>query len=150
MIVDTIQNAARYRSLAPGFAAAFDFLSKPALDSLPPGRREIDGRRVYASIGRQDGRGKGRARFESHRTYIDIQYTVAGSELIGWQDRASCTPDSAGYNEERDIEFYTDEPRLWIPVPPGCFAVFFPEDAHAPLGGDGPVHKIVVKVAVGG
>jgi methionine aminotransferase len=31
-------------------------------------------------------------------------------------------------------------------VRPGDFAVFFPSDAHAPGGGTGPVHKIVVKV----
>jgi beta-galactosidase beta subunit len=33
---------------------------------------------------------------------------------------------------------------------PGSFAIFFPEDAHAPLSSTGRVHKIVVKVAVSG
>jgi beta-galactosidase beta subunit len=35
----------------------------------------------------------------------------------------------------------------WVAVPPGSFAIFFPHDAHAPLGGEGRVKKAVVKVA---
>jgi hypothetical protein len=46
------------------------------------------------------------------------------------------------------VEFYTDRPTLWIPVSSGRFAIFYPEDAHAPLGTDAFVHKIVIKVAV--
>jgi beta-galactosidase beta subunit len=45
-----------------------------------------------------------------------------------------------------DIGFVKDQPTLWIPVPPGSFAVFFPEDGHAPLAGDGPLRKIVLKI----
>jgi beta-galactosidase beta subunit len=33
-------------------------------------------------------------------------------------------------------------------VPAGHFAIFFPEDAHAPLAGEGHLVKAVVKVAV--
>jgi len=36
----------------------------------------------------------------------------------------------------------------WCPVPAGSFAVFFPEDAHAPMVSDGEVHKVILKVAV--
>jgi YhcH/YjgK/YiaL family protein len=53
------------------------------------------------------------------------------------------------YDPGRDIEFFTDRPDVWIPVKPGQFVVFFPEDAHAPLVGAGEIHKIVVKVAAG-
>jgi beta-galactosidase beta subunit len=33
-------------------------------------------------------------------------------------------------------------------VPAGSFAIFFPDDAHAPLATTGEAHKLVVKVAV--
>jgi beta-galactosidase beta subunit len=47
-----------------------------------------------------------------------------------------------------DIEFYANSPTVWLAVPAGSFAIFFPDDVHAPLGTDGFIHKIVIKVAV--
>jgi len=35
-----------------------------------------------------------------------------------------------------------------LAFPAGSFAIFFPEDVHAPLGTDGFIHKVVIKVAV--
>jgi beta-galactosidase beta subunit len=35
-----------------------------------------------------------------------------------------------------------------VTVAPGSFGIFFPEDAHAPAAADGPIHKVVLKVAV--
>jgi biofilm protein TabA len=35
-----------------------------------------------------------------------------------------------------------------VTIPQGSFGIFYPEDAHAPMGSDGPLHKVVVKVAV--
>ncbi|HPY90089.1 MAG TPA: YhcH/YjgK/YiaL family protein [Lentisphaeria bacterium] len=34
----------------------------------------------------------------------------------------------------------------WFPVRPGCFAIFYPEDAHAPCCGQGVCRKIVLKI----
>ncbi|OQW96333.1 MAG: hypothetical protein BWK77_05230 [Verrucomicrobia bacterium A1] len=145
MILDALSNAAMHT----GFAEAFDFLRRAGLENLPPGRHEVRGAQLYASIGRDEGRGRDGARLETHRKYVDIQYVVSGEEVIGWSDLASCRASGLGYDEGRDIEFHTGAPRIWFPVPPGLFAVFFPEDAHAPLAGTGPVHKVVMKVAAG-
>jgi beta-galactosidase beta subunit len=35
-----------------------------------------------------------------------------------------------------------------VSVPRGSFAIFFPEDAHAPLAGRGALTKAIVKIAV--
>jgi beta-galactosidase beta subunit len=43
---------------------------------------------------------------------------------------------------------FGDRPELYFTLPPGCFVVFFPSDAHAPLAGNGKVLKAVVKIAV--
>jgi beta-galactosidase beta subunit len=48
------------------------------------------------------------------------------------------------------VGFFYDRPTTWLTLSAGQFAVFFPEDAHAPLAGQGGVHKAVVKVAVKG
>jgi biofilm protein TabA len=73
---------------------------------------------------------------------------VTGSDLIGYENKPSCQADEKGYDSESDIEFYVNSPAVWLSVPAGSLAVFFPEDVHAPLGTDGVVHKVVIKVAV--
>lgn len=147
MILDTLSGARRYASLHRGFARAFAFLRKRNLAGLPDGRYPIAGERIYAVSSRDPGRGRQASPLEAHRKYIDIQYVVSGAEVIGWRDRKDCAG-SGGYRRARDIEFFKTEPAAWVKIPAGSFAVFFPEDAHAPLAGRGVVHKVVVKVAI--
>lgn len=148
MILDDLDSAERYSLVHPGFTAAFEFLKRDGLEKLAAGRHPIDGDRLYALVIHQDGRGRENAKLEIHRRYIDIQFTVAGRDEIGWKPVAQCTRHGQEYNEEKDVAFFTDEPDAWVATPKGTFGVFFPEDAHAPLGGTGPIHKVVVKVAV--
>ena len=74
--------------------------------------------------------------------------SVNGSDFIGYENKSSCMPDEKGYDSESDIEFYSNSPTVWLPVPAGGFAIFFPEEVHAPLGTAEFIHKVVVKVAV--
>ena len=148
MILDTLKNVARHVALHPDFSAAFEFLGNPAVAAIPVGRCEVLGGRVFAIVGKDEGKGREKARLEAHRKYIDIQFVVSGDEWIGWRDLKTCRETGLGYTAEKEIEFYTAAPVKWFRVPPGSFAIFFPEDAHAPLAGDGPVHKVVMKVAV--
>jgi biofilm protein TabA len=148
MILDHVQNGERYGLLHPGFPAAFEFLKRKDLADLSAGRHPIDGERLYALVVQQDGRGREKARLEIHRRYIDIQFTVTGADDIGWKPVVQCTNYGQEYNDEKDVAFFTDLPEVWVTTLPGSCGIFFPEDAHAPLGGTGPIHKIVVKVAV--
>ncbi|MBM3336048.1 YhcH/YjgK/YiaL family protein [Candidatus Sumerlaeota bacterium] len=148
MIVDKLDNAPRYYGVHPGFKAAFEYLKTQHLDSLTTGRREIDGARLYALISRDQGRGKAAAKLEAHRKYIDIQYVIAGDELIGVRPTADCRQVSAAYDPERDIGFFADAPDTWVLLHAGSFVILWPEDAHAPLSGEGEVRKAIVKVAV--
>ncbi len=147
MILDHISNAERYYSSHPGFKAAFEWLRQNAATMRPAGRTEIDGERLYANVVTENGRGKTRACFETHRLYIDIQFMAKGSDVMGWR-HLDGQMRSRGYGAERDLEFYEDAPEVWVSVPEGHFAVFFPEDAHAPMAGEGPMFKLVAKVAV--
>ncbi|MCZ6680923.1 MAG: YhcH/YjgK/YiaL family protein [Candidatus Poribacteria bacterium] len=148
MILDRLENASRYFSLHPGFEMGFDFLKQHDLAQLKVGQNEIAGERLYAMAVRAQGKGKNAAIFEAHRKYIDIQFTVSGSDDIGWESRDACEPDNQGYNAESDVQLYSNSPALWVTVPQGYFAIFFPEDVHAPMGTDEAVDKVVVKVAV--
>jgi YhcH/YjgK/YiaL family protein len=148
MILDTLESAARYAPVHPGFAPAFAFLRRPDLAQLADGRYEIDGDRVFALVQSGSGRGRAGARLEAHRRYIDIQFTVAGIEQIGWESLNTCRARAQGYDAARDVEFFTGEPVVWTALVPGMYAIYFPDDAHAPLAGSGSVRKVVVKVAV--
>lgn len=146
MILDTIDNAERYYAMHPGFKAAFAWLRKQSA-KLPAGRQEIDGARLYANVITEGGRGKARAKFETHRRYIDIQYVVDGFDLMGWR-HLEAGMKGKGFDAAKDVELYEDVPEWWLPVPAGHFVIFFPEDAHAPMAGDDPMYKLVAKVEV--
>lgn len=148
MILDTLDNAAKYAGLKIGCSEAFGFLDQPGLRDLPDGKYEISGERVYAIIDRTQGRKVSDGQLEGHRRYLDIQFIVSGEESMGWSPRAGLTT-AVEYDPDRDLEFFDGEPESVVYVPPGSFAVFLPTDAHLPLIGDGPIHKVVVKVSIG-
>lgn len=148
MILDTLENANRYLALNKGFQKAVDFLFRRDLNALPAGRHEIDGGHVYAIITRDFGRDKQGARLEVHKQYIDIQLILSGTDEMGWKSITFCKQPAGEYEKESDIQFFADEPDLWIPVGPGVFVLFFPEDAHMPMISSERIHKVVVKVAV--
>ena len=148
MIVDTIQRADSYASLHPDFGRAFEFLRRPDLGRLSPGRNDIDGSRLYAMVIKDKGRPREEAKLEAHRRYIDIQFVVSGVDEMGWKPLAACGKVSMAYNREQDAALFDDRPDSWIAVGPGALAIFYPDDAHAPMAGAGPIHKVVVKVAV--
>ncbi len=157
MILDRLTEHRRYLALHPAFARAFEFLTHADWATLLPAspgeassntRYSIDGERMYVSIDRIQGRGREGARLEAHRRYIDIQLTIDGLEEIGWKPIGDCVSTSEAFDAVKDITFFNDRPESWLSVPAGRFAIFFPEDAHAPLGGRGVLKKAIVKIAV--
>lgn len=148
MIFDRLDARGKYLSLHTRFADAFQFLLRPDLAHVAAGRHELDGPSLYASAEHREGRGHDGARLEVHRTYIDIQYTVSGVEVIGWRSLADCSRVAEAFDAERDVGFFAERPDTWLVIPAGHFAIFWPDDAHAPLAGTGHVHKVVMKVAV--
>jgi len=148
MILDRLSLADRYTSLHPGIAAGLACLRRPDLAAHPLGRHSIDGERLIVIVARDPGRGKDFSPLESHRKYIDLQYVIEGTDLMGYRTRAECAKPKDPFSVENDIGFYWDEPESWFEISAGGLAIFFPEDAHAPLAGNSPTHKAVVKVAV--
>ena len=157
MVIDTLAHCRRYAPLHPEFAKAFDFLAHADWVELGSGsvnperhnvRHAIDGDRTYVSIDHMEGRGRTGARLEAHRRHIDIQFTIEGHEEIGWRPLAECAQPAGAFNDERDVGFFRDSPATWLSLPAGTFAIFFPDDAHAPLAGSGTVKKAIVKIAI--
>jgi YhcH/YjgK/YiaL family protein len=95
---------------------------------------------------------KAEPRFEAHRKYIDVQFMVSGTEVIGWAPLSALAVTEA-YDAEKDVCFGLVKQGLWTSVRLGAgqLAVLYPEDAHAPrlaAGAPSQAVKVVVKVAV--
>ncbi|MFA5205633.1 MAG: YhcH/YjgK/YiaL family protein [Lentisphaeria bacterium] len=150
MILDLLSNAGRSLSLHPLFAQAFAFAHRPDAAALPDGRHPIAGDRLYAVVARGPGRPRAEALLEAHRRYIDIQIALgSGTDTIGWAPLAAVAGSSTGFDEAKDVGFFSRPAEIWLPVPPGHFAIFFPEDAHAPMANPGvALHKLILKIAV--
>ena len=148
MILDLVNNLPQYFPLAEGIGKAAAFLARQDLAQLAAGRHDIDGDNTYAMIYRGVGRPREGARLESHRQYLDIQCALSGLDTIGWILVRDCRLPDGDYIPQRDVRFFLDEPVVWLPVRPGGFALFMPEDAHMPSISAEPIDKVVVKVAI--
>ena len=146
MVLDSLINADKYARLHKSFSKAFEFIASQNLETIEPGKYPIDGTDLHASVSSKDGVTEQEAKFEAHNNYIDIQVCPAGTEQIGWKPRDKCTNPKGEYNPEKDVLFYNDKPDTYFDLQQGQFAIFFPEDVHAPMIGQGPIKKLVVKV----
>jgi len=146
MILCDISEFHRYCSLHPAFPAVDDLIRNTDLARFPEGRTELKGSDLYISASLQ-GRTRPSPPLEAHHHYIDVQVILEGVDTLGWAPLSSCTHESVPYDAGKDVVFYSDAPVNLIRLQPGQLVVFFPEDAHAPLIGNGDaVRKLVVKV----
>lgn len=149
MIIDTLENADKYFGLHPLFDQAFAFLRGKEILNTPEGVAVIsDGLKAIFSDGPGKLKEEALEKFECHNRNIDIQYCIDGHEKIGWKPRNDCKSIKTDYNEEKDVMFYNDSPDMFFSLRSGQFVIFFPEDVHAPMIGDGRIWKSVVKVKI--
>lgn len=150
MILDALDHADLYRSLSPGIAAAFDFLKRTDLATLPEGKHPLAVPGVVAIVSRYQTKRPEAAVWESHRRNIDVQYVAEGRERMGYAPLSRAPAVKTPYAEEKDVIFY--EPGAdAFEVAAGQFTIFYPHDIHAPslaIGEPAPVLKVVVKVPV--
>jgi biofilm protein TabA len=146
MIIDSLENSGKYISLHPRFAKAFEYLKTVDLATIDVGKYPIDGKDIHASVSAKDGVTKDAAKFEAHDHYIDIQVCPSGTETLGWKPREECSDIKEPYNSEKDVTFFNDKPGTYFQLHEGQFAIFYPEDVHAPMIGEGVIRKLVIKV----
>ena len=147
MIVDHIDNWRLYETAHSLFSTAFECLCKTDWSSVDDGHFPISGEDVFAIVDRRRGKGIDNAKLEVHREYIDIQFLVEGEDVMGYCPLLDCQAPEE-FEADRDVGFFRDRPLTWLNVGQSCFAIFYPTDAHAPMGTDGEFHKVVVKVRV--
>ncbi|MBI2272723.1 MAG: YhcH/YjgK/YiaL family protein [Bacteroidetes bacterium] len=150
MILDSLSNAGKYAGLNPLFAKAFAYINSVDLASLEVGKFDIDGENLRGIVSDKNGvkAEESTAKFECHNAHIDIQVCIRGKETLGWKLRNTCVAPRGEYNAEKDVLFYDDAPDMFFGMTDNQFAIFYPEDVHAPMIGDGPIKKLVIKVKI--
>ena len=148
MVIDTLKNAAQYTALHPLFAKAFEFLTSQDLGALEPGKHPIDGDNMWANIMHAPLKDLQTANMEVHDKYIDIQVVIKGKETHGWIARSACKNPRGEMNTEKDVLFFDDTATTYVTLYDGEFAIFFPEDGHQPMIGEGEIRKCIIKVRV--
>ena len=152
MILTTTDKLSKYINDNPNFADAFAALAELAAKPFAPGRHEVDGDRIFINAAEYDTRDSQGASMEFHKRYIDVMWMVSGKETIGIAPNCDALTVTKEYDAEGDYALaalpasYTR-----LAMAPGCVAILFPEDAHAPsLNADGVDHvqKLICKVRV--
>ena len=146
MIVDTLENLEKYAGLNPLFAQAVEFLKSHDLNALEVGKTELQGKNLVVNVAQTNPKTKEQAKLETHNEFIDIQIPLSGIEIMGYTPATSCIPADAAYNAEKDITFFEGLAETYVTVKPGMFAIFFPQDGHAPGVTPEGVKKVIVKV----
>jgi YhcH/YjgK/YiaL family protein len=149
MIIDQLSQLQKYIHLHLGFKKAVDFIESNNLDTLNPGEISIDeSLRIIVIHDKLVSKEISIAAFECHNRNIDIQIILEGSETIGWKPRNTCISAKGEYSAEKDVLFFNDKPDMYFQLQKGQFGIYFPNDVHAPMIGEGSIKKIVMKVLV--
>jgi YhcH/YjgK/YiaL family protein len=146
MIIDTLDNLAKYEAINPLFKDVVEFMKKNSLAKMEPGKYEIKGKDLFLNIAVAKGKAPDEAVLESHVKMIDIQIPLDGPETYGYTPL--CRLPETPYNAEKDITKYPDlMAESFIDCQPGMFAIFFPQDGHAPCISMAPeIKKAIFKV----
>lgn len=145
MVIDTLENLEKYVSLNPLFKDVVEFVKSNDLNTLEVGKHQIKGGDLFVNIQVAKGKTKEAALLETHKKMIDIQIPLSVPETYGYTPL--CGLPSADYNEEKDITKYEGAADTYVTCKPGEFAIFFPQDGHAPCITDAPeIKKAIFKV----
>lgn len=148
MIIDTLDNLGKYVALNPLFADVVEFLKTHDLRTMEVGKYPIKDKDLFLNLSLTKQRTKETAFLETHIDMIDIQVPITCAETFGYSPL--CDLPAFEYNAEKDITKYGDtKPQTYVTVNPGQFAIFFPQDGHAPcIIEEEEIKKAIFKVKV--
>lgn len=130
MILDTLENLKCYAALNPLIGKVADFVAEHDLSKIPQGKLLIEGENLFGNFSLAKGKTKEGAKLETHNRMIDIQIPISDDETMGYTPRKNLLPQP--YDEEKDLTLYEGLAAQYVTVHKGEFAIFFPQDGHAP------------------
>lgn len=149
MILDKMNNLSLYGIPSELVSLVQQFAAKAVKEKLEEGRYALKGDDVFALVQSYNTKAHEDCQLESHIIYTDIQYILSGTEAMDY-----CAVDGLEITEDKrsdkDVIFYT-KPSLLTQciVSEGDFALFMPQDGHAPgkmIDDPKAVNKIVFKI----
>lgn len=111
-------------------------------------RIELDGPAIVALHQVYRSRSPSGARYEAHRSHVDLHYVIRGRERIRL-GRPGSEEIQGTYDPEGDLAFFRAEAGMDLVLRAGTVAILYPEDLHAPclsLHRGATVVKTVVKI----
>ena len=148
MIIADLSACHRYFGLHPRMKKMLEYILQHDFSQQEAGRITLDGDDLFINLDEVELKRKEAQRLEFHKNYIDIQVPLLQDETMGWTALSDLDEPDIAYNPERDCGFYTQGAKEYFCVKPGQFTIFFPEDAHAPIIGEGKQRKLVGKIRV--
>lgn len=145
--INKVEFASQYAKNKVLWDKAFQFLQRHDLSTLPVGDYRIEEGRCWATISEYIPKTTSTANLESHKRFIDLQYTLRGNEKMG----LACgrVEVRMPYDTVRDVTFYIPQKMKYYATSPATFFMFFPTDKHQPSVRHGhPVEsrKVVIKI----
>ena len=148
MILSDLKHTERIEQLHPLFKEVFDYVKSHDLLHTECGRIELKGDDLFINNVNPTLIPEEKQVLELHRDYIDIQILLEGKERMGWKAIDELQEEVQAYDKEKDCALYADRPTSFVDLVPGQFTIFFPEDPHAPIIGEGKVRKLIAKVRI--
>ena len=153
MIFDEWRNFLNYAALLPEAAEAIAAFQRDAAPDMAGGTYELHGKLARASVFDSKTTPElGKAVWEIHRDYADIQTLLCGVELNCCRPSAEGLTPTMEFDADQDYQLFKPEPgpALQLTLTPRTFAIYWPGEAHITsfTVGDGvqPIRKIVFKV----
>jgi YhcH/YjgK/YiaL family protein len=150
MIFGNLNHIGQHNTYPAPVIRALEYLKAHDFVSMAPGVYEIEGKELYVQVIDAQTDYPQNKKPEVHRQYVDLQFSPAGNELIGFVPENGKNVVREDLLEARDLLFYTlVENEMFLKMDAGNFAVFFPWDVHRPacaVGEPAPVRKVVVKI----
>jgi len=109
MILGDIRNLDQEKHLYPSAVRrGLEYIMLHQLEDAPPGKYELESEEMFAIVQEYTTMPICGQQYESHYSYIDIQYLVSGMERIGWKRYDESLKISVNRLCEDDIQFYED------------------------------------------
>lgn len=146
VIFSTLTDTARVESLHPLLPELFRYVRTHDLLHTPCGRIELDGDRLFINNSNPQCLTAEEQVLEVHRRYLDVHILLEDEETIGWSPLAELKMEQQAYDAEADCALYADRPSTYVTLRPGQWLMAWPEDAHAPIIGQGKIRKLIAKL----
>ena len=148
MIIADLESCRRYYALHEEMEELFRYIRNRDFSCQAPGRITLLGNKLFINLDEVELKSKEEQYLEFHQRYIDVQIPLLKEEVMGWSPINLLGNPDIAYDSEKDCGFYKRSGHEYFKVRPGQFTIFFPEDAHAPIIGEGRQRKLVAKIKV--